>query len=86
MAERRVKVEAAVGLHARPAALFVQEATRSPLEVTVAKPGKEPVNAKSILAIIGMDATHGEEITIAADGDGADELLSRLAELVKEPA
>lgn len=82
MAERRVRVETTVGLHARPAALFVQAATRTPLDVTVAKPGKDPVNAKSILSVIGLDAQHGDEIVITADGEGADALLDELAGLV----
>ena len=82
MAERRVRVETTVGLHARPAALFVQAATRTPLQVTVAKAGKDPVNAKSILSVIGLDARHGDEIVITAEGDGADALLDELAGLV----
>ena len=82
MAERRVKVETTVGLHARPAALFVQAATRTPLDVTVAKPGKDPVNAKSILSVIGLDVRHGDEIVITAEGGGADALLDELAGLV----
>ncbi|MBW8484542.1 HPr family phosphocarrier protein [Actinomadura parmotrematis] len=84
MSERTIKVESKVGLHARPAALFVQTAAQAPIDVTVAKPGKEPVNAKSILAVLALDARHGEEITLRADGDGADELLAKLAAVVAE--
>jgi phosphocarrier protein HPr len=84
MAERRVKVETKVGLHARPAALFVQAATKTPLEITVAKPGKDPVNAKSILSVLALDAQQGEEIVIRAEGDGADAVLDELAGLVTE--
>ncbi len=82
MAERRVKVENQVGLHARPAALFVQAATKAPMDVTVGKPGDEPVNAKSILSVIGLDVRGGEEIVIAAEGDGADEALDGLVAVV----
>lgn len=73
MLERQVRIESSVGLHARPAALFVQAATKSPMEITVAKPGGVPVNAKSILAVLGLDVRHGEEIVIrvAGDDDGA---------------
>ncbi|MCO5969153.1 HPr family phosphocarrier protein [Actinoallomurus soli] len=84
MAERRVRVETKVGLHARPAALFVQAATRTPLDVTVAKQGKDPVNAKSILSVLALDAQNGEEIVIRAEGDGADAVLEELAGLVTE--
>lgn len=82
MAERRVKVENEVGLHARPAALFVQAATKAPMAVTVGKPDGEPVNAKSILSVIGLDVRRGEEIVIAAEGDGADAALDGLVAVV----
>jgi phosphocarrier protein HPr len=82
MAERRVRVESKVGLHARPAALFVQLALQTPMEVTVAKAGGEPVNAKSILSVLGLDVRHGDEIIIATAGDGAAELLDELQSLV----
>jgi phosphocarrier protein len=83
--ERNVKIESRVGLHARPAALFVQTAAKAPMDVTVAKRGGDPVNAKSILAVLGLDARHGEEVVLAADGDGADELLDSLEELLSTP-
>jgi phosphocarrier protein HPr len=82
MAERRVKVETEVGLHARPAALFVQAATKAPMEVTVAKSGDDPVNAKSILSVIGLDVRQGDEILIIAEGDGADTALDELVAVV----
>lgn len=81
MAERRVIVGSGVGLHARPAALFVRTASKAPIEVTVAKVGGDPVNAKSILAVLGLDVRGGEEIVLRADGDGAAELLEGLAEV-----
>ncbi|MEV5575030.1 HPr family phosphocarrier protein [Spirillospora sp. NPDC052269] len=85
MTERKVKIESKVGLHARPAALFVQTAAKAAGDVTVAKAGGAPVNAKSILAVLGMDARHGEEVVIAADFDGADELLGQLEALLSTP-
>ncbi|MFI0404968.1 HPr family phosphocarrier protein [Actinomadura sp. 3N508] len=85
MTERNVKIQSRVGLHARPAALFVQTAAKAPMDVTVAKPGGTPVNAKSILAVLGLDARHGEEIVLSAEGAGADELLDDLEKLLAEP-
>lgn len=79
MAQRRVKVESEVGLHARPAALFAQIAAASPLEVTVAKEGGDPVNAKSILSVLALDVRQRDEIVITAVGEGADEVVSALA-------
>ena len=84
MAERRVKVLSKVGLHARPAALFVQAATKASFDVRLAKLGGEPVNAKSILAVLALDVGNGEDIVITAEGDGADTLLDELAALVSQ--
>jgi phosphocarrier protein len=84
MVERHVRVESKVGLHARPAAQFVQTAAAAPMEVTVGKENGVPVNAKSILSVLGLDARQGDRIVITADGDGAEEILDRLAELVAD--
>ncbi|WP_026341028.1 HPr family phosphocarrier protein [Actinomadura atramentaria] len=84
MTERRVKIKSRVGLHARPAALFVQTAAKAPMEVTVGRDGNDPVNAKSILAVLGLDAHHGEEVTLTAVGDGAEELLNTLEGILTE--
>jgi phosphocarrier protein HPr len=86
MAERRVTVGTATGLHARPAALFVQAAARFPLPVRVAKDGRESVDAKSILSVLGLDARRGEEIVISAAGEGAEAVLDELAAVVAADA
>ncbi|MET8332316.1 HPr family phosphocarrier protein [Streptosporangium canum] len=85
MAERQVTVEAEVGLHARPAATFVQTATKAPLDVTVAKGGGQPVNAKSILAVLSLDVRQGDTVVIKAEGEGADAILDQLALIASAP-
>jgi phosphocarrier protein HPr len=80
-ATRRVVVGSKVGLHARPAALFVQAASKLPVRVTVAKEGADPVDARSILAVLGLDVRGGQEIVLTADGDGAEQALEELAAL-----
>lgn len=84
MAERRVTVGWAEGLHARPASIFVRAATASGVPVTIAKPGGNPVNAASMLAVLGLGAKGGEQIVLASDADGAEAALDRLARLVAE--
>lgn len=84
MAERRVNVGWAEGLHARPASIFVRAATASGVPVTIAKADDNPVNAASMLAVLGLGAQGGEEIVLASDAPGADEALDRLAKLVAE--
>ncbi|MEV0646464.1 HPr family phosphocarrier protein [Phytomonospora sp. NPDC050363] len=80
MAERQVKVATDVGLHARPAAVFVQTAAVSENEVGLTKDGRR-VNAKSILAVLGLDVRNGEEITIDSDDET---VVNRLAGLVTD--
>jgi phosphocarrier protein HPr len=82
MPERRVVVGSKVGLHARPAAMFVQAAAKQPVKVTINKVGGAPVDARSILSVLALDARGGDEVVLAADGDGADQALDELAALV----
>jgi phosphocarrier protein HPr len=83
MPERRVVVGSKVGLHARPAALFVQAAAKQPVKVTIAKGNKPPVDARSILAVLSLDARGGDEVVLHADGsDQAEAALDELAALV----
>ncbi|GAA3117500.1 HPr family phosphocarrier protein [Planomonospora alba] len=86
MPERHVIVKAEVGLHARPAATFVQTAAKAAgLDVSVAKPGGKPVNAKSILGVLSLDVRQGETVVIKAEGEGAEEVLDQLAEIASAP-
>jgi phosphocarrier protein HPr len=82
MPERRVAVGSKVGLHARPAAMFVQAAAKQPVKVTIAKSGGDPVDARSILSVLALDARGGDEVVLVAEGDGADQALDELAALV----
>lgn len=84
MAERRVNIGWADGLHARPASLFVRAATATGVPVTIAKAGGTPVNGASMLAVLGLGAEGGEEVVLASDAKGADAALDRLAKLVSE--
>ena len=82
MSQRTVIIASSVGLHARPAALFVQAATATGLPVQINKQGEEPVDARSILGVMAVGAKHGEEVTLSADGDGAEAALDELVELL----
>lgn len=82
MPERTVTVASRVGLHARPAAVFVKAATAAAVPVTIAKAGKDPVSARSILAVLGLDVHGGEQVVLSAEGDGAVETLDELEALL----
>ncbi|MGC8937270.1 MAG: HPr family phosphocarrier protein [Candidatus Methanomethylicaceae archaeon] len=77
-----VKLINKVGLHARPATLFVETAKNFKSEIKVEKDGRE-VDAKSILGILSLGAECGSIITIKANGDDAEDALKALVELVK---
>lgn len=79
---RTVAVASSVGLHARPAALLASAVNDSGLDVTVALPGGEPVDAGSILEVMTLGAEHGDTVTLSADGDDAEGVLDSLVELL----
>jgi phosphocarrier protein len=82
MATRKVSIGSSVGLHARPASLFVQAATATGLPVLIAKGEGVPVDAGSILMVMTLGAKHGDVVTLSAEGDGADEALDSLVGLL----
>jgi phosphocarrier protein HPr len=79
---RTVRIGSSHGLHARPAKLFAQAAKGAGIPITIAKDSGSPVNAASILGIIGLGAEHGDYVTLTADGEGAEAALDTLAELL----
>jgi phosphocarrier protein len=81
MAERTVTIASAHGLHARPASLFVQAVTASGLSVQLTK-GAKTLNASSILGIISLGINHGDQITLATEGENADAVLDSLVDLL----
>ncbi|WP_214366917.1 HPr family phosphocarrier protein [Pseudonocardia sp. H11422] len=82
MPERKVAVASSVGLHARPATLFVQAAAKQPVKVTIAKVGGDAVDARSVLFVLGLDVRSGEEVVLSAEGEGADAALDDLTALL----
>jgi phosphocarrier protein len=81
--ERRATIASRVGLHARPAALFAKAAAAAPVRVTISKENKSPVNAASVLSLMTLGAEHGDEVVLAAEGDGADAALEELAAMLE---
>lgn len=83
MPERTVTVASSVGLHARPASLFAQAAAKVGVPVTLTSAAGKSVNAASILGVLSLGVGHGEEVTLAAEGDGADAALDELVKLLE---
>ena len=72
-----------VGLHARPAALFVQTAKKFKSNITVEKEGEGKVNAKSILGILSLGAEKGTRITIEIEGEDEGQAMQALTQLIE---
>jgi len=83
MPEITLTVRHEVGLHARPAALFVQTAKQFNCDIKVTH-GEREANAKSILGVLTLGANQGAVITIRAEGEDADQALVALEALVKD--
>jgi phosphocarrier protein HPr len=80
MVEAVLKITNPTGLHARPAARFVQTAAGFRCKVTI-RGNNKAADAKSILAVMSMGLNHGAEIALTADGEDERECLDALVAL-----
>ncbi|WP_109107589.1 phosphoenolpyruvate--protein phosphotransferase [Azospirillum sp. TSO35-2] len=80
-AERTVRLPIAHGLHARPAAALVAAAKAHPGAVTILCRGRS-VNAKSVVALMGLGTVLGDELTVRAAGPGAQGVVETIAGLI----
>ena len=81
MAEKIITIKNKQGLHARPAALFVQIANKFGCDITISK-GKQKVNGKSIMGIMMLEAGAGTKVTIVAKGADAEQAVAELVKLL----
>lgn len=70
-----------VGLHARPASLFVRTAKKFKSKIRVIKNSKN-ADAKNILSVLSLGAEKGDEIRLIAEGEDAEEAIRTLVELI----
>ncbi len=82
MKESSITIRHAVGLHARPAALFVQTAQKFSAKISVTCNAKT-ANAKSLLGLLGLGVTKDTDILIKADGSDEEEAVKALVALVE---
>jgi phosphocarrier protein HPr len=80
LVEREIQVTNKWGLHARPAAMLVQTASRFKSEIRLKKEDVE-ANAKSILSVMMLAAEVGSRVTIKADGEDEEQAVETLAQL-----
>jgi len=71
-----------LGIHARPAAMFVKVANRFTCDIFVEKDG-EKVNGKSIMGLMMLAAGPGSKLTVHAEGNDASQALAEIETLIK---
>ena len=83
-AKREVTVQNDAGMHLRPAAAFVHTANKhKDCDIQVTS-GSQRVNGKSIMGLVMLAASKGTELIIECTGDGSDEALQELVQLVED--
>jgi phosphocarrier protein HPr len=83
VAEKTLKIQNELGLHARAATKLVQLASKYPCELTITKDGHE-VNGKSIMGVLMLVASKGTTVTLRARGDKAQESVDAIAALIDD--
>jgi phosphocarrier protein HPr len=79
---RQITVQNKLGIHARPAAMFVKTANRFNCSVMVEKDG-ETVNGKSIMGLMMLAAGPGSKLMVHCEGHDASEAAQELDLLLK---
>jgi len=80
--ERTITIRNSLGVHARPAAMFVQTASRFKAKIMLERDGIE-VNGKSIMGVLMLAAEKGARLRLRADGADSQDALHALADLVE---
>jgi len=79
--EKEITIINRLGLHARPAAMFVRIASRYRSEIWVEKEG-EQINGKSIMGLMMLAAGQGSKLMIRCDGPDADKAMEEIEDLI----
>lgn len=77
MKEEIVKINLKVGLHARPAAMFVQKSSKFVSDIYLELDGKR-VDGKSIIGVMSLGAAQGQEIKLITKGEDEEEAMTEL--------
>ena len=79
--EKKLTIQNEQGLHARPAAIFVQIANKYESDIIVRK-GRQEVNGKSIMGLLTLAAEKGAKLNIKANGPDAKEAIEELERVI----
>lgn len=83
LVERETVIINETGLHARPAALFVQKANQFQSTINIICNGKK-INAKSMIGVLSLGAGRGSKITIQAEGEDAEAAAAELVRVIEK--
>lgn len=82
MVEAKLYIDYESGLHARPAALFVQVASKFSSKILIQK-GNREINAKSVMGVMSLNISAGDEIVIRIDGVDEVEAMEAMKQLIQ---
>ncbi len=82
MKEEYVKVNLQVGLHARPAALFVQRSNKFLSDIYLELRGSK-VDGKSIIGVMSLGVAHGEKVKLITKGEDEEEAMAELKKFLE---
>jgi len=82
MRSQKVILKNRIGLHARPAAIFVKKARNFDSEIIIKK-GIQEANGKSIISIMALGAMKDDELIILTKGSDEDKCITELAALLE---
>ncbi|MBQ6052880.1 MAG: HPr family phosphocarrier protein [Clostridia bacterium] len=82
MINQKITVTNSVGLHARPATFFIQKANEFKCSIWIEREDRR-VNAKSLLGVLSLGVTKGNEINIIADGSDEAAAIKALCSMIE---
>lgn len=83
MVTRTATVASRVGLHARPAAIFTHAVDDSGFDIVIAFDGEE-ADAASVIEVMSLGISFGDEVTLSCEDDAAEATLDSLVELLAQ--
>ena len=83
MEKRDFTITAATGIHARPATILVQTASKITSDITLPYNGKS-VNLKSIMGVMSLGVGQNAEVTISAEGDDEKDAIAAIEDTMKK--
>ena len=82
MQKKEFNITAETGIHARPATLLVQSASKFNSDINLEYKGKS-VNLKSIMGVMSLGVGQGSDVVITAEGDDEEEAIQTIADTMK---